>query len=388
MFDAIKGIKVLDLTRLTPGGYATKLMAEMGAEVVKIEDTGNGDYMRIVGPMYDDASIWYYAVNVSKKSACLNLKTPEGVDIFKTLVKHYDVLIEGFRPGVMARLGLEYQTLAEINPRLVYCSLTGFGQDGPYNKQPGHDINYMAIAGALGLTGLKNGPVIPPGLQVADMGGAIMAVVGILAAYICALRTGKGKYVDISMTDTALSLLPLEMAEYLATGNTPDAGQSYFNGGEACYAVYPTKDGRHVCMGNREDKFWKTFCRVAERPDLEALQFSTEESAFQKIREFFETKTLDEITALFDAADTCITPVLKLDEVPDHPQISAREMIVNNAAETGSPPFMACPIRSSGKNEHVYQPAPRQGEHTREVLTTAGYSKSFIERAIRDGVAK
>jgi len=388
MFDAIKGIKVLDLTRLTPGAYATKLMAEMGAEVLKLEDTGNGDYMRIVGPMYDDASVWYYAVNVSKKSACLDLKTAAGVDIFKTLVKDYDVLIEGFRPGVMARLGLEYETLAEINPRLVYCSLTGFGQDGPCNKQPGHDINYMAIAGGLGLTGVKNGPVVPPGLQVADMGGATMAVVGILAAYICALRTGKGKYVDISMTDTALSQIPLEMAECLAMGKAPEAGQSYFNGGEACYAVYPTKDGRHVCMGNREEKFWKTFCLVAERPDLEELQFSTDELAFQKIGAFFKTKTLDEIVTLFDKADTCITPVLKLNEVPDHPQISTRRMIVNNTKETGLPPFIACPIRSSNVNKHVYRPAPKQGEHTREVLAAAGYSKNFIEKAILDGIAR
>ena len=288
----------------------------------------------------------------------------------------------------MTRLGLEYKTLAEINPRLVYCSLTGFGQDGPFNRQPGHDINYMAIAGALGLTGLKNGPVVPPGLQVADMGGAVMAVVGILAAYIGALRTGKGRYVDISMTDTALSLIPLEMAEYLATGKAPEAGQSYFNGGEACYAVYPTKDGRHVCMGNREEKFWKTFCRIAERPDLEDLQFSTDEQAFQKIGAFFETKTLDEVVALFEKADTCITPVLKLNEVPDHPQISAREMIVKNDKETGLPPFIACPIRSSGKNEHVYRPAPGQGEHTRQVLAAAGYSEDFIEKAILDGVAR
>jgi len=385
MYDAIEGMKILDLTRLTPGGYTTKLLSELGAAVTKIEDTKDGDYMRIVGPMYDEYSVWFHALNVNKKSVCLDLKHPEGCRIFKQLVQHYDVLIESFRPEVMARLGLDHTTLAKINPRLVYCSLTGYGQSGPFKNQPGHDINYMAIAGALGLNGPRNGPPVPPGLQVADLGGATMAAVGILAAYIGAQRTGKGRYIDISMTDTVLSWLPLEMAEYFATGTAPERGQSYLNGGEACYAVYPTKDGRFVSIGNREKKFWVNFCQAAQHPDFENLHFSKRETDFDKVEAFFRSKTLQEIESLFDSVDTCITPVLKLDEVPDHPQIKAREMILEENKDAGLPPLLACPIKFSDKTNQRYQRAPRLGEHTREILKSIGFTDEGIEQAVRDG---
>jgi len=388
MFDAIEGMKILDLTRLTPGGYTTKLLSELGASVTKIEDTQNGDYMRIVGPMYDEYSIWFHALNVNKKSVCLDLKHPRGTKIFEKLVQKFDVLIESFRPGVMARLGLDYKALSKINPRLVYCSLTGYGQTGPFKSQPGHDINYMAITGALGLNGPRNGPPVPPGLQVADLGGATMAAVGILAAYIGAQRTAKGRYIDVSMTDTVLSWLPLEMAEYLATGNTPQRGQSYLNGGEACYAVYQTKDGRYVSIGNREEKFWMSFCRAARRQDLEKLQFSKQETDFDKVGAFFKSKTLQEILSLFDSVDTCATPVLSLDEVPEHPQIKARGMILEEDKDASLPPLLACPLKFSNGTSQTYQRAPRLGEHTREILKSIGLTDESIEQAARDGIIR
>ena len=386
MYDLVKGMKILDLTRLTPGGYTTKLLSELGAEVVKVEDIENGDYMRIVGPMFDENSVWFHAVNVNKKSVCLNLKTKDGVSLFKRIMKGFDVLIESFRPGVMARLGLDYGALSAENPRLIYCSLTGYGQNGPFCKQPGHDVNYMSIAGALGLNGEKDGPVVPMGMQAADLGGATMAAVGILAAYACAQRTGNGRYIDVAMTDTVLSWLPLELTEAMATGAAPERGAWHLNGGEACYAVYATKDGRHVAMGNREEKFWNRFCETAKRPDLKDLQFSRDKAAFDRIGAFFKSMTLKEVVEAFDGADTCLTPVLKLDEVPDHPQVAAREMIAGKRKETGHPPFLACPIRFNGERKMNYMRAPKLGEHTREILENIGCTWEEIERFAAKGI--
>lgn len=386
MYRLLQGMKVLDLTRLLPGGYATMMLADLGAEVLKIEDLGAGDYMREMGPRVGRESVWFHAVNRNKKSMRLNLKHPEGQAVFKRLVQEFNVLIEGFRPGVMERLGLGYATLAAVNPRLIYCSLSGYGQEGPYSQRPGHDINYIAIAGALGLTGHRAGPPIPPAVQVADLGGGLLAVVGVLAAYVHSLVTGKGAYVDTAMTDAVVSWMTLYLTTYLAGAGEPRRGGEELNGGRACYGVYATKDGRYISMGNLEPKFWEAFCGAAGRPDLLPLQFAGDEEARRAVQEFFADKTRDEIAEFFANVDTCIEPVLDVGEVPEHPQIKARELIVELPVGDGRITTVGQPLKFRGVERGADRAAPAAGEHTVEVMRRLGYQGPEIEALTAAGV--
>ncbi|WP_207712582.1 CaiB/BaiF CoA-transferase family protein [Desulfofundulus sp. TPOSR] len=383
MYPLLEGMKVIDLTRLLPGGYATLLLADLGAEVVKVEDLGAGDYIRVMGPQVGKDSAWFHALNRNKKSVRLNLKDEQGKKIFCRMVEQFDVLIEGFRPGVMERLGLGYSVLAEVNPRLVYCSLSGYGQDGPYSQRPGHDINYISIAGALGLTGYRNGHPVPPAVQVADIGGGLMAVAGILAAYVQSLRTGRGAYVDVAMTDTVVSWLTLYITEYLATGCEPRRGLADLNGGQVCYGVYRTSDGYYISVGNLESKFWENFCTVAGRQDLMPLQHATNEEAFRVVEEFFQSKTRDEIMELFQEVDTCIEPVLDIKEVVAHPQIRFRNMIVETSDEDGRKvATVGNPLKFRGVVKNPDKRAPRLGEHTREILQRIGFNENEVKQLI------
>lgn len=385
MYRLLQGMKVLDLTRLLPGGYATMMLADLGAEVLKIEDLGAGDYMREMGPRVGRESVWFHAVNRNKKSMRLNLKQPEGQAVFKRLVQEFNVLIEGFRPGVMERLGLGYGTLAAVNPRLVYCSLSGYGQEGPYSQRPGHDINYIAIAGALGLTGHRAGPPIPPAVQVADLGGGLLAVVGVLAAYVKSLVTGKGAYVDAAMTDAVVSWMTLYLTTYLAGAGEPHRGGEELNGGRACYGVYATKDGRYISMGNLEPKFWEAFCHAAGRPDLLPLQFASDEEARRAVQEFFADKTRDEIAEFFAEVDTCIEPVLDIGEVPEHPQIKARELIVELPVGDGCITTVGQPLKFRGVERSPVRAAPAAGGHTVEIMRRLGYRDQEIKALMAAG---
>ncbi|MBE3587173.1 MAG: CoA transferase [Thermoanaerobacteraceae bacterium] len=386
MYRILEKMKVLDLTRLLPGGYATMILADLGAEVLKIEDMGAGDYLREMGPRVGKESLWFHAINRNKKSMRLNLKSPGGRDVFLRLVREHDALIESFRPGVMERLGLDYETLSAVNPRLVYCSLTAYGQDGPYRLRPAHDINCLAIAGALGLTGHRDGPPVPPGVQVADLSSGMMAAVGILAAYIQSLQTGRGAYVDVAMTDTVVSWMIWYLTRYLAGAGEPRRGAEELNGGQVCYNVYATKDGRYISMGNLENKFWEAFCRAAGRPDLVPLQFGTDDQARRAVQGFFAGKTRDEIVELFSQVDTCIEPVLEVGEVPEHPQIKARNLFVELSTDDGEVTTVATPLKIRGTDTDADQPAPKAGEHTRVMLHRLGYTDGEIDGLVEAGV--
>jgi crotonobetainyl-CoA:carnitine CoA-transferase CaiB-like acyl-CoA transferase len=383
MAGALDGLRILDLTRLLPGGFCTLLLADMGAEVLKVEDTGGGDYIRWMPPYYGGeteqragvASAYYLALNRNKRSLRLDLKDERGRDVLLRLVEHYDVLVESFRPGVMDRLGVGYDLLRERNPRLVYCPISGYGQDGPLTARSGHDTNYLALNGLLGLTGRRGGPPIQSAGQIADLGGGgLMAAVGILAAVIERERSGEGQMVDISMTDGALSWLSMVIARYFAEGTVPQRGENELAGGIACYFPYETKDGQWVALGALEPKFWQNWCNGAGRPDLIEKQFEHPDSAAgQEVARVIAERTRDEWTAFAGEHDCCLEPVLDVDEVVDSELVRARGMIVElDQPGIGRVKQVGAPIKLSRTPADTSGAAPALGADTDDVLRELG----------------
>jgi alpha-methylacyl-CoA racemase len=366
----LAGVRVLDLTRLLPGPMATLHLADLGADVIKVEDTGAGDY----------ASPAVRAlVNRNKRGIRLDLKNPDGVATLLQLCRGADALIEGFRPGVMQRLGLGFETLAAANPRLVMCSLSGWGQTGPLCDQPGHDLNYAALAGVTDqMGGLGN-------LPVADLlGGTMTAVMGLLAALFDAARTGRGRHVDVAIADGVLAHAVLPLAALNQTGQVPRNGEGTLTGGLACYGLYGTADGRQLAVGALEHKFWGELCRRIQRPDLAPLHRTGEPGTEARVRAelaaLFALQPLAHWAALFGDAPACVTPVLRLDETLAHPQFQARGMVM-----TGTPPRLGCPVQMSGFQPAAARPAPEPGEHSDEVLAEAGFAPETIARLRASG---
>ncbi|HYP48503.1 MAG TPA: CoA transferase, partial [Thermoleophilaceae bacterium] len=273
MSGALDGVRVLDLSRLLPGGFCSLLLADFGAEVLKVEDTGMGDYLRWAAPYYEGAddsakSALFLSLNRGKRSIRLNLKDEQGREVLLRLVREYDVLLESFRPGVMERLGVGYERLREENPGLVYCAISGYGQTGPYTARSGHDMNYLGLGGLLGLTGEVDGPPVQAAGQIADLGGgALMGAFGILAALRERERSGEGQLVDVSMFDGSLSWLAMVAARYLCEGEPPRRGGLELAGSLLCYRPYACSDG-WVTLGALEPKFWQAWCRGVGREDL------------------------------------------------------------------------------------------------------------------------
>lgn len=340
----LAGMTVLDLTRLLPGPLATLHLADLGAEVIKIEDPGAGDYARHMGAMHGDTSYFFQLVNRNKKSLVLDLKDPADKAVLLGLADSADILVEGFRPGVMAKLGLDYATLSARNPRLVYGSISGYGQTGPYAQRAGHDINYLGYAGVLDQIGTAGGAPALSNLQIADLlGGTLTPLVGLLVAVIDARANGRGRQVDVAMTDAALAHAIFPMAEVLAHGQTRPRGEDLLTGGVPCYGVYETQDGRHMAVGALEEKFWHLTCDTLGRPDLKPCHLSRGAEgrhARAQLEAIFRSRTLAEWTAVFDGVDCCVTPVLRLHESLQHPQIQARGMVVEvGGMRQFAPPF-------------------------------------------------
>ena len=392
---ALSDIRVLDLSRLFPGGYCSLLLADFGAEVLKVEDTGMGDYIRWSPPYYEGAhdsakSALFLALNRGKRSIRLNLKSDAGREVLLRLVRDYDVLLESFRPGVMERLGVGYERLREENPRLVYCAITGYGQDGPYTGRSGHDMNYLGLNGVLGLTGEAGGPPVQPGGQIADLGGgALMAAFGIMAALRERERSGEGQLVDVSMFDGSLSWLALVAAKYLADGALPGRGELDLAGGLVCYRPYACRDG-WVTLGALEPKFWQEWCRGVEREDLVGRQFERAGSdAHAEVERIFLERTRAEWQAFASEHDCCLEPVLSLDEALDSELVRAREMVL----ELGQPGadsdvrLLGVPVKLSRTPGAPAGPGPALGEHTREVLSSLGYADDEIAALLESGSA-
>ena len=380
---ALAGLKILDLSRLLPGPFATLLLADLGAEVLKVEDPIKGDYTRMTPPFVGSESARFMSLNRSKRSMTLNLKKPAARQVLLDLVKHYDVLIEQFRPGVMDRLGVGYETLKQVNPRLIYCALTGYGQDGPWRDRAGHDLNYLSLAGVTGISGWAATPPPVYGVQVADIaGGGLMAVAGILAAVVSRQRTGEGQLVDVSMLDGSLALLAMTAGDYLASGEVPTREGGTLNGQAVCYRVYETKDGKAVSLGALEPQFWTAFCNAVKRPDLLPEAFASgadRERVLGEMIALFKTRTRDEWVLFLKDVDCCFEPVLDLAEAFAHPQAVARDMVWTlEYPEVGTVKQPGCPIKLSGTPAAVQSMPPKWGEHTRDVLEEIGYGPDDI----------
>jgi alpha-methylacyl-CoA racemase len=377
----LEGLRVLDLTRLLPGGFCTLLLADFGADVIKLEDTGAGDYVRWMGPGYEGAhesarSAAFLALNRGKRSVRLDLKKDGGVDALLRLARDADVLVESFRPGVLARLGAGWERLHAENPRLVYCAITGYGQEGSLAARAGHDLDYLARVGLLGLSGDADGPPVQAAGQIADLGGgALPAAFGILAALRERDRSGEGQLVDVSMADGALSWLGMVAARYFASGEPPRRGSLELGGGILCYRPYRCADG-WVALGALEPKFWGAWCAGVGRPDLVEHQFDPPGSpAHAEVEAVFAGRTRADWEAFGAEHDCCLEPVLGLDEA-----LAAADVV--ELAQPG----VEAPVRLLGAPfklsrtpaDPARRPGPALGEHTDEVLAEAGYSAEEI----------
>jgi crotonobetainyl-CoA:carnitine CoA-transferase CaiB-like acyl-CoA transferase len=386
MSGALSDIRVLDLSRLLPGGFCSLMLADFGAEVLKVEDTGMGDYIRWAPPYYEGAddsakSALYLSLNRNKRSMRINLKEERGREVLLRLVRDYDVVLESYRPGVLDRLGVGYERLREENPGIVYCAITGYGQDGPYRDRAGHDMNYLGLIGLLGLTGQKDGPPVQAAGQIADLGGgALMAAFGIMAALRERERSGKGQFVDVSMADGALSWLAMVAGKYFADGLVPKRGELDLAGGYICYRPYECSDG-DVSLGALEPKFWQAWCRGVDREDLIERQFDPPGSeTAAEVEAIFRSRTRDEWTAFAAEHDCCLEPVLSLDEALHSELARAREMVVELDQPGAEQPVrqLGVPVKLSRTPGGVHGPGPALGEHTDEVLAAAGYSDDEI----------
>jgi alpha-methylacyl-CoA racemase len=391
---ALDGLRVLDLSRLLPGGFCSLLLADFGADVIKVEDTRMGDYIRWAPPFYagaerSAASAMFLSLNRGKRSICVDLKLQEGREVLLRLARDADVVLESFRPGVMDRLGVGYETLREVNPGLVYCAITGYGQDGPLRDRAGHDMNYLGRVGLLGLTGEADGPPVQSAAQIADIGGgALTAAFGILAALRERDRSGQGQFVDSSMADGALSWLSMVAARAFAEGAAPRRGGLELAGSLVCYRPYRCSDG-WVTLGALEPKFWQAFCRGVGREDLIEKQFEKPGSAAHAdVEAVFASRTRAEWEAFGAEHDCCLEPVLELDEALDSELVRARGMVAELAQPGAGRPvrLLGVPVRlSRTPGDPARAPGPALGADTESVLLEAGYGTAEIEALLEAG---
>ena len=391
MVAALDGIVVLDFTRLLPGPFCTQLLCNLGADVIKIEDPQLGDYMRAVPPTIDDTSYPFLMVNRGKRSLAVDLKTPEGQEILRRLARRADVVVEQFRPGVMTRLGVDYDGLAMMNPRLVYCSFSGYGQTGPYKDLPGHDINFEALAGILAVTGNRDDrrPAIP-GVPIADLAAGFNAALAILAALRTRDATGRGEFIDVAIYDTAVVLMMLGLARYLATGEEPVAGETLLTGVFPFYNLYETEDGRWLAVATVEPKFWTRMCELVGAPDLLDQQFAEGEAraaVAQTLAAKFRERTLESWETLFAGERLPITAVKRVTEVVQDPQVKARGLLPTvDIPGLRKAQVIAHPAKHTATTTRNPARVPKKGQDTDSILRSIGYTTRQIADLTKRGV--
>lgn len=386
----LNDLLVLDFTRLLPGPFATQLLGNLGADVVKIEDTGPGDYMRTVPPSIQGVSYAYLMVNRGKRSLSVDLKTKEGREILYKLVPKADIVMEQFRPHVMKELGMDYPTLVERNPRLIYCSFSGYGQTGPAKDAPGHDITFEAHAGILGVGGDHDGRPAIPGVPMADLASGFNAAMSVLAALRTRDKTGKGEFIDVSIFDTAVSLMVLNLARYLATGEEPVAGETLLTGTFPFYNLYEASDGGWLAVAVVEQKFWQAMCEILGLPELKDAQFVDDREKARVVtilRSRFRSKPKAEWEALFAKANLPIVGVKTVAELVKDPQVRARELLpVVDVPGLWKMPVIGHPAKHTVSSTRNEARAPAKGEDTEAILRALGYTPKQIAALAKKGV--
>ena len=395
---ALEGIKVVDLSRYAPGYYVSMYLGDMGADVIKVEEpavTGRRAGFKETPLEYKDMEdvrgSAFNSLERNKRRIALNLKDPDARDVFYKLVERSDVVLEGSRPGVAERLGVDHETCARLTPRVIYCSLTGFGQDGPYRLTAGHDINYASIGGAMSMVGQRDGtPAVPSNLLADYAGGAQNAIIGVLTALLARERTGKGQFVDIAMTDGVVSLLTQAVQAYFTSGEVPKPGVMRLNGGAPHYNVYQCKDGRWIGIGANEPWFFENVCKLMGRPDLAPHQHDPTRKAEVEgfFHSTFRTRTADEWHTLMSQADTCVTKIFTFDEVFADPQIRHRKMVLElDHPEVGKVRQVGIAVKLSDTPGGVRRFASTKGQDTRAVLEELGYTAAQIAAMRAKGAA-
>ena len=368
---ALDGIRILDLSRLLPGPYCTMLLADFGAEVIKIEEPGRGDYARSFPPFLKGFGYWHLQLNRNKKSIVLDLKSKEGRENFLALVRTADVVVESFRPGVLEKLGIDYATAKTINPRIIYCSLTGYGKNGPLAHQADHDIGYVSLAGITAMSGEAGGRPAIPGVLMADMNASMAAGMAIMIALHHAQRTGEGQEIDISLYNVAMTLMPGAASLYFGSGFVAERGNNWLTGKNPNYNIYATKDGRYLSAGCLEKKFWTNLCQVLGRTDL--IDKIDDEKNYSYLKDelshVFDRRTLKEWQELLAGKDTCVTPVLDFAEAVASEQTKANEMVLDvHDKELGDYRQLGFAMKLSRTPACLRKRAPRLGEDTDELL--------------------
>jgi crotonobetainyl-CoA:carnitine CoA-transferase CaiB-like acyl-CoA transferase len=385
----LSGIRILDLTQLYPGPLATMMLADMGADVVRIENPNRRDLLHLLPPFIGKESAAYLSLNRSKRSLALDTGPEEGRLVFFDLARMADVVVEQFRPGVLDKIGIGYEQAVQFNSRIIYISITGFGQDGPYRQKAGHDINYMALTGLLSQV-KKGDETVLPGFQTADVaGGGYMSVIACLAALWHREKTGKGQKIDVSMMDGVLPLLTLQLAQYWGNRGNEEF-RNFLNGSFPFYGVYECANGEYISLGALEPKFWAGFCQMTNKPEWLPLQFPGGEET-KKVREevadLFKTKPRDEWLKLAEVHDICLSSVHEMEDLENDPQLQAREMIIETEHEGGVKlKGVGIPIKFSESKPDPPEPAPVVGQHSIEILQEAGYSEERIEELLGKGI--
>lgn len=379
----LEGVRVLDLTRLLPGPMASLHLADLGADVIKIEAPVDGDYARWMGPLKKTQSGWFLALNRNKRSVVLDLKSSTGKQAFLDLVASSDAVLEGFRPGVMQRLGLSFAELSDINPKVVLCSISGYGQSGPYRDKAGHDINYCALTGVLEQSGSRGAPPAPGNFQLADLaGGTLSAVMGILAALYSVARGGRGRHVDVAMADCVGAHAVMPLAELQAHGSTAPRGDGFLSGQLPNYGVYRTKDDHFIAVGALEAQFWARLCIAIGAEELRDVTLDDADEcrrARQKTATIFASQTRDFWCEKLTDVDCCAGPVLTLAEaMQDAHMVSRGLYFTADHPLEGSVTQCACPIKMSDYEFRLRRHAPMLGEHNEEVFRALGYNAEKI----------